>query len=62
MREYALYEGEEIIAMGTVKEIADKLKIKPDTVKFYGYEAYKKRRVNKDTMRALVEIEMDGVE
>ncbi len=62
MKEYALYEGEEILAIGTVKEIADKLKISPDTVKFYGYAAYAKRRVNKDTMRVLVEIEMDGVE
>jgi DNA-binding CsgD family transcriptional regulator len=42
MKEYALYEGEEILAIGTVKEIADKLKISPDTVKFYGYAAYAK--------------------
>jgi len=59
VKEYALYKGEEIIATGTVKEIAEKLNIKPDTVRFYGYPAYAKRRVNQDTRRDLVEIDID---
>lgn len=32
---YSLYKGDEEIAFGTLEEIASKLKIKVDSVKFY---------------------------
>ena len=43
IQEYAIYKGEEIICMGTAKEIAKKLNIKPKTVQFLSTPAYLKR-------------------
>ena len=54
-KEYALYKGEEIIAIGTAKEIADRVGIKETTVWFYKSPAYKKR--NKFNHLMLIEIE-----
>ena len=42
-KEYAVYKGECILAMGTIKEIAKTLKIKPKSVKFYGTRVYNGR-------------------
>lgn len=36
MKEYAVYKGEDILAMGTIKEIAEELKIKEDSVTEWG--------------------------
>lgn len=35
MKTYVLYKGDDAIAIGTAKEIADKLNIKPATVRWY---------------------------
>lgn len=43
MKEYAVYQGEEIIAIGTAKEVAAELNIKVETVWFYATPTYKKR-------------------
>jgi len=43
MKEYALYKGEEILSIGTIKEIAEELNILPDTVRFYKTNTYKNR-------------------
>lgn len=43
MKVYAVYKGEECLAIGTAKEIAEQLNIKPKTVHFYGTPAHKKR-------------------
>ena len=42
-KEYAVYKGEEILVIGTLEECAAYLKVKPDTVLFYRYPAYKRR-------------------
>lgn len=42
-KEYALYKGEECLAIGTVDQIAEKLNIKRKTIYFYSMPAYKKR-------------------
>lgn len=36
MKEYALYKGDEFIALGTIREIAKQLNIKENTVRRYG--------------------------
>lgn len=36
-KQYVLYKGDDIVAMGTAEEIAEELGIKPDTVKWYSY-------------------------
>lgn len=42
-KEYAIYKGEEIMAMGTIQEIANELKINKKSVMFYGTNTYKER-------------------
>lgn len=42
-KEYTLYKGEEILAFGTIDEIARQLNVKPRTIKFYLSPTYKKR-------------------
>ena len=34
-KEYALYKGEELLAIGTKKKLADKFKVKVETISFY---------------------------
>ena len=47
MTEYAVYQGDELLAIGTLQECAEKLKVKPNTVLFYGYPYYAKRTTEK---------------
>ncbi|ARK26144.1 hypothetical protein SporoP37_02075 [Sporosarcina sp. P37] len=42
-RECAIYKGEELLADGTVDEVADQLGISRETVIFYGTNTYKNR-------------------
>jgi len=58
MNEYALYKGEDILAIGTVREIANELNIKEETVRFYGRPAYIKRRKAKksNNFRELIKL------
>ena len=53
--EYALYKGEEIIALGTVVEIAKQLNTKEGTVRYYGTKRYRKR--TSDKARRLIKIQ-----
>lgn len=55
MKEYALYKGEEIIAMGTKREIAKQLGISVRSVTCYGTPSYAKR-TNEKYGRRLVEL------
>lgn len=43
---YSLYKGDTEIAFGTLEEIANKMNIKVQTVKFYGTPSSKKRYKN----------------
>lgn len=43
VKEYALYKGEELIAMGTKREIAGQLGVLPSTVGYYGTPVYARR-------------------
>lgn len=40
MKEYALYKGDELLAMGTKREIAEQLGVSPSTVGYYGTPVY----------------------
>lgn len=57
MKEYALYKGDNLLAFGTIKEIAQKLGIKPLSVRHYAFNSYKKRIKNLDKARILIKIE-----
>ncbi|APC45904.1 hypothetical protein P0094_39 [Streptococcus phage P0094] len=53
-KEYALYKGEEIIAMGTKREIAEQLGISVHAVTCYGTPSYARR--TSENARRLVEL------
>lgn len=41
--EYALYKGENLLHIGTIKEIAKAHGVKANTIRFYNTPCYKKR-------------------
>ncbi|MGG3800622.1 hypothetical protein [Metabacillus fastidiosus] len=43
LKEYAVYKGENLICMGTIKECAVYMGVLPATVKFYTTATYKRR-------------------
>lgn len=55
VKEYALYKGEELLAMGTKREIAEQLSVSPSTVGYYGTPVYA-RRTSETKGRRLVEL------
>ena len=55
IKEYALYKGEELLAMGTKREIAEKLGISVRSVTCYGTPSYA-RRTSEEHSRRLVEL------
>lgn len=54
-KEYALYKGEELIAMGTKKEIAEQLGVSASTIGYYGTPVYA-RRTSENKGRRLVKL------
>lgn len=57
-KEYVLYQGDNILSIGTIKEIAEELGIKKESVAFYRTPTYKKR-TSEEKGRRLVEMEAD---
>ena len=55
MKEFALYKGDELLAMGTKREIAEKLGISVRSVTCYGTPSYA-RRTSEAHSRRLVEL------
>ena len=53
-KEFALYKGEELLAMGTKREIAEQLGVSPSTVGYYGTPVYARR--TSENGRRLVEL------
>ena len=45
MKEYALYKGEECLAIGTRKDLAKQFNVKLKTIDFYKSPAYLKRKL-----------------
>lgn len=56
MKEYAMYKGDNLLGIGTIKELAKQLNVKPETIRFYKYNSYKKR-VKEKNRRVLVLLE-----
>lgn len=57
MKEYALYKGEECLAIGTIREIAEKMNVKKETIKFYVTPTYKKRIKGSKKRRELIRLD-----
>ncbi len=47
MNEYALYKGDELLDMGTLKYLSNKYKVKIKSLLFYGSPTYAKRTSEK---------------
>lgn len=58
-REYALYDGEKLIACGTIKQICQETGLKKGTLSFYKSQKYRDRLKNPDEGMILIEIEED---
>lgn len=55
VKEYALYKGDELLAMGTKREIAEQLGVPASTIGYYGTPVYA-RRTSDSKGRRLVEL------
>lgn len=42
-REYAIYKGDEFIMIGTARECAERIGVKPDSIRFYSSPVYRRR-------------------
>ena len=56
-KQYALYKGDKYLFGGTKEELANYLKVKPNTIRYYSSNAYKKRI--KDNSYLVIEVECD---
>ena len=60
MTEYALYKGENLLAIGTERQLARELCVKVETIKFYKSPAYQrrleKRKKRGENCRVIVEL------
>lgn len=56
IKNYALYKGEELLAEGTIIQIAYKMNVKVRTIQFYKTPTYKKRCKNSLNRKELVEL------
>lgn len=54
-KEYALYKGEELLGMGTIRELAERFNVKITTLYYYRTSTYLKRTSNEHGRR-LVEL------
>ena len=56
MKEYAVYKGEECLAIGNIYQLAQKLNVKVKTIQFYTTPTYKKRCKKSKNRKVLVEV------
>ena len=56
MKQYALYKGDTLLAIGNISQIANKMGVKYRTIAFYKTPVYLKRRETGKNYRELVEI------
>lgn len=43
LKEFAVYKGESLLCIGTMKECAEQIGVLPQTVRFYTTPAYRRR-------------------
>lgn len=55
-REYALYKGEEVLAIGTIADIAKETGVKEQTVSYYKTQAYQNRLERRNALNGNVRI------
>lgn len=61
--EYAVYQGDELLALGTADECAKLLNISPDSVRFMSYKSHRQRVENSkhpEQARIAIRVEDEG--
>jgi len=58
-KQYAVYKGEKLLVMGTAKECAEHLGIKPMTVYFYSSPAYMDRIADLNNTERKITVRID---
>jgi hypothetical protein len=58
---YAMYKGEEILAIGTREEICKKMNIKTQTFRYYRTNIYKERLKNRKNKNSRIIIRIDNI-
>ena len=56
LKEYALYKGEEMLCLGTIKEIAKELNVLPETIKYYSTNAYRNKVSKRKKSKSIREL------
>lgn len=58
-KEYALYKGDEVLAIGTLDEIANVMEVKKKSIMYYGTPSYEKRGTHRDR-RQLIKLDAEA--
>nr|DAS65171.1 MAG TPA: Putative TetR-family transcriptional regulator [Caudoviricetes sp.] len=53
-KEYALYKGEKLLGMGTIRELAERFNVKTTTLYYYRTPTYLRRTSNEHGRRLVV--------
>ena len=59
-KEYALYKGDDMLCLGTIKEIAEETGLKPETVRYYQSPCYLKRGKVGGNKKVLICLDDEG--
>jgi hypothetical protein len=54
--DYAVYKGEELLCIGTIKECAEHLGVKRETIRYYTYPAYMRRLAKRKRARNYITV------
>lgn len=58
-REYALYKGDDLLAIGTLEELAEFRGVTPNSIYYYSMPAYQRKARKKGNGKRLVAIKLD---
>lgn len=56
---YALYKGDELLSLGTIKQISKEMNILESSVRFFGNKTYLERTKGSHNRKILIKIEND---
>ena len=57
---YVLYQGDEVVDIGTKEELAERRNVSPSTIHHYSTQSYKKRIKNQDKRLLAVRVDQCG--
>ena len=59
MKEYAIYKGDEFLAIGTAKELAEKFNVRPQTISYWSTPSYQKKGTGERGRKIAIPLEDD---